>query len=368
MAMMIPSVLSPEIRSTAERHVFEWFQTAREAEDWIVLHSLGISNHKTKIYGETDFVVLAPGLGMFVLEVKGGRVRRENGIWSYTDRFNNVTQKTRGPFEQAWEGVFSIVEALKQRLNGTHSYLENMFFGIGVMFPDIEYEAVGVDEDPGQVFDANDGQNVIGFIRRISECAKKKWVEHYGTLNGREFLSVDDVRYIATLLRGDFDKVVSLKTKLRMADDELISLTKEQYQCLDQLDDNPRCLIFGPAGTGKTLLAIEEAKKAVARGEKVALFCFNSMLAEWLNHAFKKVPAELRPGYIGTFHKYMQSVVRVQNAAVESRSLDELNPGLKDVLAVGKAAGMMPKKCRVIAEEIQERTQSMMKKYEDTRS
>lgn len=44
------------------------------------------------------------------------------------------------------------------------------------------------------------------------------------------------------------------------------------------------------------------------------------------------------------------------------------DPGMKEVLAVGKAAGMMPKKCWVIAEEIQERTQSMLQKYEDTRS
>ncbi len=44
------------------------------------------------------------------------------------------------------------------------------------------------------------------------------------------------------------------------------------------------------------------------------------------------------------------------------------DPGMKDVVAVGKAAGMMQKKCRVIAEEIRERTQSMLQKYEDTRS
>ena len=44
------------------------------------------------------------------------------------------------------------------------------------------------------------------------------------------------------------------------------------------------------------------------------------------------------------------------------------DPGMKEVLAVGKAAGMMPKKCRVIAEEIQERTQSILQKYKGTRS
>lgn len=325
MATMIPSVLSPEIRSAAERHVFKWFQTARNTDDWIVLHSMGISNHRTRVFGETDFVVLAPGLGMFALEVKGGRVSRRDGIWSYTDRFGNTTQKVRGPFDQAREGIFSIVDALKQRLDGAHSYLENLFFGYGVMFPDIEYEAVGIDEDPAQVFDLNDGQNVAGFIRRISDKAKEKWLKLYGTLISREFLTVDDIRYIASLLRGDFDKVVPLQTKLRIANDELISLTKEQYQCLDQLDDNPRCLIFGPAGTGKTLLAIEETKKAAARGERVALFCYNSTLAEWLNHMFRNAPEELRPAYIGTFHKYLQSMVCVQNMGDELRTSEELN-------------------------------------------
>ena len=44
------------------------------------------------------------------------------------------------------------------------------------------------------------------------------------------------------------------------------------------------------------------------------------------------------------------------------------DPGMKEVLAVGKAAGMMPKKCRGIAEEIQERTMSMLQKYKDIRS
>lgn len=101
-----------------------------------------------------------------------------------------------------------------------------------------------------------------------------------------------------------------MSAQLRNASDALIALTKEQYRCLDQLDDNPRCLIQGPAGTGKTLLAIEEVKKSVARGEKVALFCFNANLADWLSSYFETMPEAVRPKYIGTFHKYMTQVAR----------------------------------------------------------
>jgi hypothetical protein len=164
MAIMIPSVISPEVKSTAERRIFEWFQNSQQTDDWIVLHSLGISNHNRVIYGETDFFVLVPLKGVFALEVKGGRVKRKDGIWHFSDKYGNVSRKARGPFEQAKDSVFSIITELKKRLDKNHRYLSNVFFGFGVMFPDIEYSATGIDEEQWQVFDSRNGNNVREFI------------------------------------------------------------------------------------------------------------------------------------------------------------------------------------------------------------
>ena len=119
------------------------------------------------------------------------------------------------------------------------------------MFPDIEYYASGIDEEQWQIFDSNDGNNVRDFIIRLFTEAKKKWEKHYGPLDESRLPGIEDVQYISTLLRGDFDKVMSISTQLKYADEALIELTKEQYRCLDQIDDNPRCLIQGSAGTGK---------------------------------------------------------------------------------------------------------------------
>lgn len=310
MAIMIPSVISPEVKSNAERKIFEWFQNAPGTDKWIVLHSLGIATHNKVIYGETDFLVLAPKLGIFAIEVKGGRVRRENGIWYFTNRYGKTNSKVRGPFDQARDGIFSIVDAMKKRIDIEHRHIENVLFGYGVMFPDIEFTSTGIEEEQWQVFDSCDGANVKQFIKRLSDGAKAKWESHYGPVNDSKLPDSSDVRYIASLLRGDFDCTVPMSAQLRNASDALIALTKEQYRCLDQLDDNPRCLIQGPAGTGKTLLAIEEVKKSVARGEKVALFCFNANLADWLSSYFENMPEAVRPKYIGTFHKYMTQVAR----------------------------------------------------------
>lgn len=310
MAIMIPSVISPEVKSNAERKIFEWFQNAPGTEKWIVLHSLGITTHNKVIYGETDFLVLAPKLGIFALEVKGGRVRRENGIWYFTNRYGKTNSKVRGPFEQAKDGIFSIVDAIKKRTDTEHRYVGNVLFGYGVMFPDIEFTSSGIEEEQWQVFDARDGSNVSQYIKRLSNGAKEKWERFHGPVSDSKFPDFADVKYMASLLRGDFDCAVSLSTQLRNANDALVALTNEQYRCLDQLDDNPRCLIQGPAGTGKTLLAIEEVKKSAARGERVALFCFNANLADWLSSYFADMPDAVRPQYVGTLHKYMVQVAK----------------------------------------------------------
>ncbi len=102
MAIMIPSAISPGIKSNAERHIFSWLKNAPETEEWIVLHSLGITNHNRVIHGEVDFVVLVPSSGIFALEVKGGRVIRINGIWSFTEKYGYTDSKGRGPFDQGW--------------------------------------------------------------------------------------------------------------------------------------------------------------------------------------------------------------------------------------------------------------------------
>lgn len=103
---------------------------------------------------------------------------------------------------------------------------------------------------------------------------------------------------------------ISLRAQYNYAEEEIVSLTANQYKCIDQLEDNPRCLIKGSAGTGKTLLAIESAKKYASCGEKVALFCYNNLLARWLQQYFEKQVESLRPTYVGTFHGYLMKVVQ----------------------------------------------------------
>jgi KaiC/GvpD/RAD55 family RecA-like ATPase len=333
MARMIPSVISPEVKSVAEKKIFEWFRDDPETEGWVVLHSLGIANHKTVLFGEIDFFVIAPKLGVFALEVKGGNVKRDNGIWYFTNKYNQTFSKKRGPFEQANEGIFSLFDSIKKKCGSNH-FLSKLLFGTGVMFPDIIFQVADMDGEQWQVFDKTNGKNVSEFIKRLSKNTREKWEDLYGEVMPEKLPDAKAVKELTNLLRGDFDKVISISTQISYAEEELISLTEEQLKCLDQIDDNPRCLIQGPAGTGKTLLAIEEVKKSSANGEKVVFFCYNTMLGAWLKKYFENVPNELKPVFVGTFHSFLHKAVSDETENINFLDTKEMQQFYREELPI----------------------------------
>lgn len=301
---MIPAALSPAVKSQAERKIYEWFKNDPVTKDWVVFHSLGIENHQTVVFGEVDFLVCASNLGVFALEVKGGRISRKDGVWVYTDKYGVEHEKVRGPFEQASESMYSIKDELSKK--NISKDAKNILCGYGVMFPDIEYVNSDIDVSQKEIFDKRDGQFVGRYIKRLSDYNKEKLKEK------RVFVvypTDDNIDEIVKALRSDFDKALPLTTKLEYAENSLLTLTEEQYKCIDGLAMNKRCLINGPAGTGKTVLAIKNVKESVAAGKKVGFFCFNLLLEKELKRHFEG-SEDTKPLYVGSLTNYLEQLVR----------------------------------------------------------
>ena len=79
------------------------------SDDWIVLHSLGVAECRDRPWTEVDFVLIGP-LGVYCLEVKGGNLRREGGIW-----YSNQFKLDRSPFEQVVPPATQLHQFLSHR-------------------------------------------------------------------------------------------------------------------------------------------------------------------------------------------------------------------------------------------------------------
>jgi len=280
---MIPPTVHPSVRSGAERKLFTVFRDARGTDGWACLHSLGLARHTTKRRGEIDFLLITRK-GIFVLEVKGGRVSRQGGVWRFTDRHGVKHSKNESPFDQASSAMFTLEEEIRQHFSGDERRAR-LLFGFGAMFPDILFDSTGTEVDRRQIYDArNRREPITKFVDQLAAF----WRERDS--RGRFAPTAKDIEALVDFLRGDFDLIPPLIVQADAATEQILSLEREQYAVLDALEEfsKTRVLVEGAAGTGKTLLAMEAAKREARKANgDVLLLCYNQLLRCFLDARLK---------------------------------------------------------------------------------
>lgn len=308
MAIMIPNSIGKTTPSPAEREIFAKFQSCPGTDGWYVIHSLHLDRHITQTEGEIDFVVLAPGYGLFVLEVKGGEVSRdEYGQWHYRTRGGRDLDKNTSPFRQAETGMFSLVDWLRSNIGEAHERLKHVFYTYGVMFPDVSFPKNGVEDDDARIYDISSEGTVRDYIIRLFNYQSGKLAkEPYGPVVVRP--DKEEVGYIANKLRGPFDAKVPLSRSIGETESEQKGFTEEQKRYLALCRWNDRILVQGAAGTGKTMLAIQEASDASWESIDVGFFCYNIALGSWLSGIFDGNVLH-RPKSVGAFLSFLQHLI-----------------------------------------------------------
>jgi superfamily I DNA/RNA helicase len=272
-----------------------------------VLHSLGLATRGVgKPYGEIDFVVLIPAGGIFCLEVKGGGVRCSDGVWTTTNA-NGTEELRRSPFLQAREGMFALREAVQAKF-GTFHPASQAPFGCAVVFPDVSAPPRTPEAEPWEVIDHNGVQFSIG--ANLMRLVQKQRARLGLTSADAAQPSAALLKELRQFLRPDFERVVLRSTELRRTEERLVQLTDEQYDRLDSAEDNARCLFEGPAGTGKTALSRELARRAAAAGDRTLLICFNRMLGDCLRADEKSAKEAGQRLIAGTFHQVLRRAIR----------------------------------------------------------
>lgn len=298
MATMIPPRYDTGT-SSAEQHVFERLRSDPDTLSWTVMHSLALSRRGRKPYGEIDFVVLIPEEGIVCIEVKGGRVSCRDGVWRTQDRFGHESPLNRSPFQQAREGMFALRDAIRQHF-GTHDTLSATTIASLVIFPDVAAPPLTTEFESWECVDVTRFRHPIS--RSLREVLRRQRERVGG--NGLE----SSAKRLRSFLRPDFDVVIARATTIARSEERLLALTEDQYEVLDTLEQNDRCLVEGAAGTGKTLLALEYAKRAAANGRRIVLLCFNRMLGDWLSERASESEATNLIS-AGSYHRILRDLI-----------------------------------------------------------
>ncbi len=257
--------------SNAEIRMFDQLRAAFARSDqsgWFAMHSLNLPRHEYKRFGEIDFVICGPG-GLFVLEVKGGGVSCHDGIWETTNRYGETERLQESPFKQA-EGA---LHGLRGKLPAS---LSNVFVvGYGVVMPDVERLPDSAEWDRAVLADGRDFRQFEKWLERF--------IRHWQAKDARRSAATPlQLNLLQQHLRPDFEAVVPLHVSVHDIESRIVRLTEDQLRWVDAIEVNPRVICSGGAGTGKTMLALELARRWCAAGMKTVLACHSPWLKRFL--------------------------------------------------------------------------------------
>lgn len=230
---------------------------------WVAWHSLKVRTKGTQ-FSESDFVIANPDRGILALEVKGGRIEKEGGVW-----LQNGQPMKSSPLDQAHRFVRILLGKFKDKA------LLPPPIGVATVFPDTDFEAQPTQGDlEGLIIGARELPYLEVALPRILERALR---EHTGRLSSPGW-----VGFLHALWCESWPLGMSLSQVVKGHEARRIQLDKEQFTALESILENDLVFVRGGAGTGKTLLARELAIREAQAGRRVLLLTFTEALGREL--------------------------------------------------------------------------------------
>jgi hypothetical protein len=324
MVRMIPNLSEADLSALKSKAESRFYRACRDTlpADWLVLFSvpwIGTTVSGRRYDGEADFIVFAPGLGMLVVEVKGGGVEYlpVEGRWYSVDG-NGTRHVIKDPFRQAVAEKHAVIDILRNDASWSRVHPRRFLAGQAVFLPDIDrLDGLVGPESPREILA---GRNDLTNVRSWLESVMRYWG---GRSTDWTPLTAAAVTAAEKVLSGKLEARPLLSVQLEAEERVRIQLTEQQSRILRGLGSRTRASVSGGAGTGKTLLALERSIALAKSGKKILLLCYNRLLAD-----FFKVRCQGIPGLLPmSFHQLCEW--RVQLARERSG---------RDVLAEARAA------------------------------
>jgi hypothetical protein len=183
--------------------------------------------------------------------------------------------------------------AIAGRIKADAPDLSDLLFGFGVVMPMERFATKSEEIDLAVLLDKRDfDKNLSLYIERL----ERRWRIIYKEKGLREPRrpSVSELKRIRKILRPDVESAFSLGSWLSGIEQELLELTNEQIRIARRLAANPRMVVRGKAGTGKTVLAVNRALQLAEQGLTVLYLCFNQLLAKHVAESIKELPGAQR--------------------------------------------------------------------------
>lgn len=283
-------------KTAAEKKVWEVLRRDLP-DDALLFHSVQLRHQRAE--HEIDLLVLLPGVGVAVIEVKGGLVSVENGTW-YQSGAKDKHPLKESPMAQVQSASHALRELLGKHMGSRFtSRIADL-----VCFPytdwPADYSSVGLPRD--LVIDRGQVESLVTHVHHA--------IDERGA--GSSTLAPEFAERMIRHLNGDTGPLGATPAEVDYAqamsnEDIQETLTARQSILLSCTRSLKRVQFLGSAGSGKTWMALRKAKELAKEDKRVGLFCYNKGLGLYLQSEVGTW-RQNKPVHVGEFHEYARKL------------------------------------------------------------
>lgn len=238
---------------------------------------------------EIDFIVFNGRDVVICIEVKGGVISFD------------------GPTRQWLQNGKPDADYVKQATDAMHTLHRALAFETknacvdwALCFPDccLASHNGALEIHPTQIIDERATVQVAAAIHKLEDHIRSKYGQRAG------LSSAEVTAFIGRLTRS-IGFVQILGVRFAREAEQIVQVTADQLEVLADLEANPRMLVQGAAGTGKTIIAQTFAKRLAEEKKEVLLLFFNRGIAKHARFAFPKDS----PVNVSTFSSFAKRLV-----------------------------------------------------------
>ena len=275
MAKMIPATprtLAPE---SLENIMFDALERLLP-ENYYVFHSLKIITVVDSVVkeSETDFVIFCPDRGILCLEAKAGHVQYDGGTWRYGI---GIEMSHDGPYNQAANSKYRLLDYIKANSKDLAKKCKMLH---AVWFPSVSQRELRHEIlPPESLIDITlTKEDLTNPLPGIEKIFSMDLPNHIQTILSEK----EAEQLLRRVLCPSFNLVPALSFEHDLKKQVFHRMLSEQTCVLNYLVEQKTAVIQGAAGTGKTLIALEKARRHAENGEKVLFLCYNKFLQEFI--------------------------------------------------------------------------------------
>ncbi len=302
MARMIPELEPASIENRGEKLFFE--AVSRLPHSYTVIYGYRYIQHGSKeTVREADFIIIHPTHGFLVVEVKQGEAAYHAGQWHEVKQ-GGYLPLYKDPVEQARSAMYHILHLYKREHRNVDYPLKSRYV---ICFPectriggtppaDLQQDSLWVESDLHQITERVEALLMISKPSSVTASNQ------------------DLIKILTPSMRLSVALTDRIEVFARTADH---ILTEEQERIIEETMEDKRKLFLGSAGTGKTYIAIEKARRSVQDGKNVLLTCYNKNLVELIINQANDDRIK-----ISNFHSYLEHVLKEKGILQGSDSAD----------------------------------------------